>query len=244
MSFFSPLPFSDIEQQISSSNRAFELSHHFGFLGGRSLLEVAIRDVFPGRITLVSSFGTESAVLLHMISEIDRHLPITFIDTRKLFGETLRYADQLTDTLGLTNLRHIQPDADRVAALDADGMLFSRDSDLCCEIRKVEPMEKALEGYDAWITGRKGFQANTRNGLPVIEDGNGRIKLNPLSRWLKKDLDAYFELHNLPRHPLEADGFLSIGCMPCTDRVNPGEDPRAGRWRGQQKTECGIHTRI
>ena len=111
----------------------------------------------------------------------------------------------------------------------------------CCALRKVEPLEKALQSYEAWFTGRKSFQSSSRATLSVFEAEGTKFKINPLAHWTKNDIDTYFEDNDLPRHPLEADGYLSIGCMPCTDRVGPGEDMRAGRWRGSEKTECGIH---
>jgi phosphoadenosine phosphosulfate reductase len=219
--------------------RAF--SHKYGHLSAQKLMAAMIEAEFEDRIALVSSFGTEAAVLLHMMSEIDRKLPVLFLDTQKLFGETLRYRDQLIGRLGLANVQTIKPDAERVQALDPSGMLFSCRANLCCQIRKVEPLERALQPYDAWITGRKRFQGRRRAVLPIIESAGGRVKINPLAGWSKDLLDEYFTEHGLPHHPLEAEGFLSIGCMPCTDRVAPGEDMRAGRWRGQDKDECGIH---
>ncbi|MHA1113921.1 MAG: phosphoadenylyl-sulfate reductase [Alphaproteobacteria bacterium] len=213
-------------------------------LEGRSAearLVVAIREAFSGRIALVSSFGAESAVLLHMIAGIDPALPILFLDTRKLFGETPRYRDRLAARFGLTDIRVLRPDTADLGAEDADGILFQRDPDRCCAIRKGDPLARGLDGFDAWITGRKRFQGGARDALPVVEFVDGRIKINPLADWGKAELDAYFTAHDLPRHPLEADGFPSIGCMSCTDRVAPGEDVRAGRWRGRDKTECGIH---
>lgn len=219
--------------------RAF--SHKYGHLSAQKLLAAMIETEFSGRIALVSSFGTEAAVLLHMVSEIDLNLPVLFLDTQKLFGETLRYRDQLVGRLGLANVQTIRPDPARIKELDSNGLLFSRRANLCCQIRKVEPLERALQGYEAWITGRKRYQGRRRAVLPVIEAAAGRVKINPLAGWSKDLLDEYFIEHGLPRHPLEAEGFLSIGCMPCTDRVAPGEDMRAGRWRGQDKDECGIH---
>jgi phosphoadenosine phosphosulfate reductase len=143
-------------------------------------------------------------------------------------------------------VRTIKPDPERIEALDPDGVLWYGNPDMCCRIRKVEPLGRALAGFGAWITGRKGFHGGARTNLQRIEvnQDDGRIKINPLADWRKADLDAYFERHALPRHPLEADGFLSIGCMPCTDRVAPGEHARAGRWRGKEKTECGIHVPV
>lgn len=240
MSLQSRQPFPDVERLIRSSNRAFELNRTCGEMQGMDLIAAA-RDAFGDRLTLVSSFGTEAAVLLHMVAEVDPSITVTFVDTRRLFGETLRYRDQLASRLGLMDVRTVAPDPRRVKQLDADQMLFDRDTNLCCHIRKVEPLERALNGFDAWITGRKAYQAETRRYLPAVEAVGGRVKFNPLAHFTPERIHDWFRHHNLPRHPLEADGFLSVGCMPCTDRVRPGEDPRSGRWRGQDKTECGIH---
>ena len=194
-----------------------------------------------GRVATVSSFGAESAVLLHMISQIDRDIPVIFLNTQKLFGETLAYRDELSERLGLTDLRVFRPDPHLLAEKDATGLRWSYDPDGCCDLRKVQPLRRALAPFDAWISGRKGFQAGTRTALPRFEEDEGRLKLNPLADWDKARLDAWFEEHKLPRHPLEEQGYPSIGCAPCTSKVLPGEDPRAGRWRGWEKVECGIH---
>ncbi len=207
----------------------------------QDILRASIREEFPGRVALVSSFGTESAALLHLIAQVDRAAPVVFLDTGKLFGETKRYRDELVALLGLTGVQSVTPDPEALAARDARGVLWSQNPDACCALRKVEPLARALAPYDAWFTGRKAFQAATRTTLPLFEIENARIKINPIVRWSKADLDGYFTAHNLPHHPLEADGYLSIGCMPCTTRVEPGEDARAGRWRGSKKVECGIH---
>lgn len=210
-----------------------------------TLLDAMIHREFAGRIALVSSFGAEAAILLHLVAAVDPATPVAFIDTGKLFGETLRYRDQLAARLGLTDVRTIKPEPARVEQADADGVLWYGNPDMCCYIRRVEPLQRALLGFDAWISGRKGFHGGERQGLPRIEAGDdGRIKINPLAYWQKIDIEDYFARHGLPRHPLEADGFLSIGCMPCTDRVAPGEDMRAGRWRGSGKSECGIHVPV
>lgn len=205
------------------------------------ILRASIREEFPGRVALVSSFGTESAALLHMIAEVDRAAPVVFLDTGKLFGETKRYRDELIALLGLTGVQSVTPDPEALAARDARSVLWSQNPDACCTLRKVEPLARALAPFDAWFTGRKAFQAATRTALSLFEIENARIKINPIVRWSKADLDGYFTAHDLPHHPLEADGYLSIGCMPCTARVEPGEDARAGRWRGSTKVECGIH---
>ena len=204
-----------------------------------------LRELFAegtlGRVGVVSSFGTESAVLLHLVAEADRAVPVIFVDTLKMFPETLEYRDTLVERLGIENSEVVTPDPAVLAAKDETGLRWSYDPDGCCEIRKVEPLRRAKQGLDAWISGRKAFQSVTRQNLPRFEIEDGRLKVNPLGDWAKDDLDAYFAEHDLPRHPLEAQGYLSVGCRPCTSTVAPGEDPRAGRWRGWDKTECGIH---
>jgi len=195
-------------------------------------------------IALVSSFGAESAVLLHLVAQIDTSVPLIFINTQKIFGETLAYRDALAEQLGFVDLRVFRPDPYLLAQRDKTGLRWSYDPDGCCDLRKVEPLRRALAPFDAWLSGRKGFQGKTRTALPRFEEDEGRLKINPLADWDKARLDAYFAEHKLPRHPLEAQGYPSIGCAPCTSQVQPGEDPRAGRWRGWDKTECGIHDPI
>ncbi|WP_084787748.1 phosphoadenylyl-sulfate reductase [Sphingomonas yabuuchiae] len=205
------------------------------------MLRILLTGELHGQIAAVSSFGTESAVLLHMVAQADPATPVVFTDTLKMFPETLTYRDTLVERLGLLDVRVIQPDASLLAAKDPDGIRHGYDPDGCCDLRKVEPLARGLAPFEAWISGRKGFQAGTRRALPRFEVENGRLKLNPLADWDKAALDGYFAAHDLPRHPLEAEGYLSIGCAPCTSKVKPGEDPRAGRWRGFDKVECGIH---
>lgn len=205
-------------------------------------LRLVIEDLFPGRIALVSSFGADSAVLLHMVAGIDKALPVLFIDTGVLFPETLAYRDDLVARLGLANVITLGPSPERLAQEDPESFLWAKDPDRCCHIRKVLPLAEALEGYDAWITGRKRFQAGTRASLPVLEADGDRIKVNPLAHWSAQDIEAYLDAHDVPRHPLIAKNYLSIGCIPCTTPVKPGEDPRSGRWRDKGKVECGLHT--
>lgn len=213
----------------------------FAGMPAPEMLRELLTGELAGRIASVSSYGAESVVLLHMVAQIDKDVPVIFTNTQKMFGETLAYRDELSERLGLTDLRVFRPDPRLLALRDATGMRWSYDPDGCCEIRKVEPLRRALGPFDAWISGRKGFQAGTRTALPRFEEDDGRLKINPLADWSKDQLDAYFAEHDLPRHPLEAQGYLSIGCAPCTSKVRPGEDPRAGRWRGWDKVECGIH---
>lgn len=206
------------------------------------MLKVLFAEGTLGRVAVVSSFGTESAVLLHLVAEADRSVPVIFVDTLKMFPETLEYRDELIRRFGFTDSRTVTPLADVLARKDETGLRWSYDPDGCCDIRKVEPLARAKDGLDTWISGRKAFQSVTRKNLPRFEVEDGRLKLNPLGDWTKDDLEAYFAAHDLPRHSLEAQGYLSVGCEPCTSKVLPGEDPRAGRWRGWDKVECGIHT--
>ena len=220
---------------------ASRMGKRFAAMDSGALLRLAIKDLFPGRIGLVSSFGADSAVLLHMVASIDTATPVIFVDTGHLFPETIAYRAELTALLGLTDVRSIEPSADDLAALDPEGFLWSSDPDRCCDIRKVAPLAQAIEGYDAWITGRKRFQSGTRAALPLFEAEGDRVKINPLAGWDASELLAYLDRHDLPRHRLVAKNYPSIGCIPCTSPVRPGEDARAGRWRGRGKTECGIH---
>ncbi|WP_048645376.1 phosphoadenylyl-sulfate reductase [Nitratireductor soli] len=221
---------------------AATLDARYGHLPAQEVIAVAI-DLFreDGGIAAVSSFGADSAALLHMIAEADGDLPISFLDTGQHFGETLGYRDQLAEDLGLTNIVIVKPLDDALAADDPDGILHRSDTDACCAIRKVEPMARAIAPYRAWFTGRKRGQAATRADMPVFEAVGSRIRVNPLARWTTEDQAAYMVKHDLRQNPLVAYGYLSIGCFPCTNPVKPGEDARSGRWAGQAKTECGIH---
>jgi phosphoadenosine phosphosulfate reductase len=209
---------------------------------GLDLLRATIKDVFPGRIALVSSFGADAAVLLHLVAQVDPATPVLFLETGQHFAVTRAYRQALAEHIGLTDVRDIEPDAAALAAQDPHRDLWRRDPDACCGIRKVAPLAGALDSFDAWITGRKRFQGATRAALPAIEAEDGRVKINPLWNWSVDDVDAYYVAHALPRHPLVAQGYPSIGCRPCTRAVSAGEDARAGRWAGTAKTECGIHT--
>lgn len=217
----------------------------FARLETADALAIAIHEAFPGGIALVSSFGADSAVLLHLVARIDRRLPVILLETGKLFPQTFGHRDTLITKLGLTDVRSVRPDPEALARRDPTGELWRADPDACCALRKVEPLEHALQGFDAWISGRRRQQSATREALPLAErDEAGRIKLNPLAAWREEDVAAYTIAHDLPIHPLVAEGYPSIGCVPCTDRTTPGEDLRAGRWRGREKTECGIHGRL
>jgi phosphoadenosine phosphosulfate reductase len=222
--------------------RSVELSRRYEGLTAFALLaQLAERD-FAGAMALVSSFGADSAVLLHMVSRIDPAMPVLFLETGKLFPETLRYQEELCAHLELTAVRIIRPVEQDLARADPDGLLHRSAPDTCCYIRKTLPLESALKPFAAWITGRKRFQSPTRANLPLFEeDSGGRIKVNPLASWERTDLSEYMRRHHLPAHPLVAQRYLSIGCQPCTSKITAGEEERAGRWRGTEKDECGIH---
>lgn len=224
------------------AGEAARLSARFAGRDARDIIGAAAHELFDHRIALVSSFGAESAVLLHLAASVDRDIPVIFLDTLKLFPETLAYRDELVARFGLSDVRSVQPDPERLAAGDPHKALWMSNPDLCCQIRKTEPLQRALAGLDAWFTGRKKFQSTVRSSIRLFEADGQRIKVNPLADWSAGDLAAYAARHDLPPHPLVSRGYPSIGCIPCTTKVAPGEDTRAGRWRGFDKTECGIHT--
>lgn len=224
------------------AGRVAALNARYKHHSATAVLDHALKDADLGRVALVSSFGAESVVLLHLVSVIAPETPVLFIDTRMLFQETLDYQRELAEKLHLCDVRTIRANPARVSFEDPDGTLHQFNTDACCGVRKVEPLERALSGFDGWITGRKRFQGNGRETVEFFEnEGDLRIKVNPLAHWGREDIAEYMVENRLPRHPLVAKGYPSIGCAPCTSPVKDGEDPRAGRWRGSEKTECGIH---
>ncbi len=212
-------------------------AHH----SATSVLETALRDPQVGSIAMVSSFGAESVALLHMLSVIDRSVPVIFLDTEMLFAETLEYQVEVAARLRLTDVRVTRPDREAVFVRDTDGLLHQSDVDACCTLRKSEPLSRALAPFDSWITGRKRYQGGARADLAFFEADGAHIKVNPLAHWGRDDVQDYMVNNRLPRHPLVALGYASLGCAPCTSRVAAHEDARAGRWRGADRVECGIH---
>lgn len=212
-------------------------------LGPVDLIAFLSREVFGQRIAAMSSFGADSAVLLHLVSRAAPDLPVLFLETGKHFIETLEYRRALADRLGLTGVVDLKPDVAALRERDRYGRLHETNPDGCCALRKIAPMADALAGFDAVLTGRRRLQTQTRARLPLVESDGRRIKVNPLAGWSDADVEAYLVRHDLPRHPLVEAGYPSIGCAPCTSRVEAGEDARAGRWRGTQKIECGLHGR-
>jgi len=201
-----------------------------------------LADIYPGESCVVSSFGAESAVILHLVAQAAPNTPIMFLDTGQLFDQTLAYRDALQTRLGLTDIRTLTPNPDHLTADDPDGTLHQTNPDLCCHIRKTLPLISALRPFKVWISGRKRHHGGDRTALPRVEIQDGKLKLNPLYDWGRDEIQAYFDAHDLPPHPMVAEGYPSLGCRPCTSPVSdPKADPRAGRWAGQDKTECGIH---
>ncbi len=230
------LPTGSVATRVAALNARYR--HH----AATAVLEHALKDADLGRVALVSSFGAESVVLLHLVSVVAPETPVLFIDTRMLFPETLEYQRLLAEQLNLCDVRTIRAATSRLAFEDPDNTLHQVNQDACCAVRKVEPLERALAPFDGWITGRKRFQGHGRETVEFFEaEGEARIKVNPLAHWGRDDVQDYMVNNRLPRHPLVAKGFPSIGCVPCTSAVKAGEDERAGRWRGLAKVECGIH---
>ncbi|WP_338551081.1 phosphoadenylyl-sulfate reductase [Roseovarius phycicola] len=227
----------DLPVRVNSLNEWYRLH------SATAVLEHALGNPDAGKLALVSSFGAESVVLLHMVSIIDRSTPVIFIDTKMLFAETLVYQQEVSERLGLSDLRIIRASNVALKAEDPDATLHQRDTDACCALRKTQPLQDALAGFDGWITGRKRYHGGDRATLDFfeVEEATGRMKVNPLAHWTREDVQTYMEENRLPRHPMLAKGYPSIGCMPCTSPVKQNEDIRAGRWRGTEKSECGIH---
>ncbi len=221
---------------------ADELARTLSDASPAQIVAAALRTAGRERLALVSSFGTESAALLKVMADVDPAIPVIFLDTGWLFAETLAYRDTLIEALGLRDVRSIKPLQETLSREDPNGDLWFSDPDACCRIRKVEPLARALKPFAAWINGRKRFQGGLRAAIPVVEEDGARLKFNPFANVSRDEIDAIFKAANLPPHPLVASRFLSVGCMPCTSRTSPDEDERAGRWRGRDKTECGIHT--
>ena len=227
------------DQAFRNDGRAALLNARFAHAGAVEVIKAAFDEI--GKVAMVSSFGADSVVLLRLVAQVDRHAPVLFVDTEMLFDETLEYQTQVADLLGLTNVQVIK--AKDAEVHDPTGTLHKTDPNACCSLRKTAPLQRTLTSYDGWITGRKRHQSGTRARLSMFEaeDNTPRIKVNPLALWSAQDTQRFMIATQLPRHPLVAKDYPSIGCAPCTTPVKEGEDPRAGRWRETEKEECGIH---
>ena len=200
------------------------------------------RDTFRDRLVVASSMGDE--VLVHLASTSAAGVDVLFLDTGYHFAETIGTRDAVAATYDV-NVRTLLPLITVAEQTEQHGPdLWSSNPDQCCAIRKVEPLERGLADYDAWVTGMRREDAPTRSDIDVVgwDIRRDKVKLNPLAAWTQDDIDAYAETHGVLMNPLRQIGYASIGCEPCTRPVTPGEDPRAGRWAGSGKTECGLHT--
>lgn len=222
--------------------RATVLARELADASPAEIIAAALREVGRDKLAVVSSFGTESAALLKVAADVDRAIPVVFLDTGWLFPETLAYRDTLIETLGLKDVRSIKPDDADLTRDDPERDLWFSDPDKCCFIRKVLPLQRALAPFEAWINGRKRFQGGLRQDLQVVEADGNRLKFNPFANVSAQDIASIYASAKLPPHPLVASGYRSVGCMPCSSRGVSAEESRAGRWRGRSKTECGIHT--
>ena len=224
----------DLIEHISSLNKECQ------GLAPKKILEVSIKK-FGNKITYICSFGTESAIILHMISKIDKKFPIFLLNTHFLFPETIDYKNKLIKKLSLTNCLDIFPDESLIKIEDPENNLWQNDTDRCCQIRKVKPLDKILKNYSSWISGRKSYHRGLRMDLKPFELLNEKIVVNPLINIKKEEVENYFQVNNLPQHPLFKHGYFSIGCSHCTFKTNDKRNIRSGRWKNKIKTECGIH---
>lgn len=191
-----------------------------------------------------SSFQTHSLVLLHMLSKIDKAIPVYFINTGYHFPETVVFRDKIMSDFGLTNLVDLKPLTPKNMQRGTDGkMFFTSDPDYCCYLNKTQPMDAVLMKYDYWINGVRADQSKTRASMKVVQDApHGTKRLHPMLDWNSKMIHDYRKENQLPEHPLEAKGYFSIGCEPCTRKFDLDMQERESRWYGMNKTECGLHT--
>jgi len=201
--------------------------------------------LFASKIAATSSFGPESGVLLDLIAKADPTTPVFFLETGFHFPETLAYKKQLTEMLGLKNVVDLKADPVKREKLVADyqGKPYESNPDLCCHINKVEPLDAALKGYGAWMSGIRRHQTDHRKSIRIVEEYEGGVyKISPLANMTSRDSWWYLKERNIPLHSLYEKGYMSIGCWPCTRPIQDGDDERSGRWAGKAKKECGIHT--
>lgn len=224
-------------------NNIGALNQEFEKKSPQEIVAWAVRE-FEGRIALTSSFGPESGTLLHMVSQVDKNVPVLFLETGFHFPETLEYKNKLADLFGLKNVIDLKADPEKRAQLlqENDNLPYEKDPDACCHINKVEPLDRALKGYDAWMSGIRRHQTDARKTIRAIEEYEGDLyKISPLINFTSRDAWWYLKENKIPQHPLYEKGYLSIGCWPCTRPIQAGDDERSGRWAGKAKTECGIH---
>lgn len=220
------------------------ISSEFESASPEAVLRWAVEEYAPD-LALATGFGVEGCVIVSMLSEIRPETRIFYLDTDLLFPETYALRDQLEARYGVHFERRATGLSLSEQAAEYGERLWERQPDLCCQLRKVEPLKEMLKGMRAWITGIRRDQSPARTQISPVEwdERFGLIKINPLARWSPRDVWNYVAKHNVPYSPLHDQGYPSIGCVPCTTPVQIGEVPRAGRWRGTAKSECGIHER-
>ncbi|MFN8459526.1 MAG: phosphoadenylyl-sulfate reductase [Anaerolineae bacterium] len=220
-----------------------DMNERFEHLSAPEILQWAW-ETFGSSVAASSSFQTQSVPLLHLIAQICPDMPVIFLDTEFHFPETLHFRDELQERFSL-NIMTVRPVIGRNELATRYGVsLPEHDPDLCCYMHKVEPMQRALAGFQAWISGTRRDQTEHRQQQAMLERlPDGLLKIQPMLNWTKSEINAYIEQYDLPRHPLFGQGYRSIGCAPCT-QPSFSEDDRAGRWAGLDKTECGLHTKL
>jgi phosphoadenosine phosphosulfate reductase len=230
------------EKVLLSKFEIAELAQEFETRSLEELLEWAVAEFAP-RIAMTSSFGAEGIVLIDKLARIAPNIPIIYLDTGFQFKETDELKERLRARYHLNLIEHRTALSTTEQAAIYGDRLYARDPDLCCRLRKVEPLRRALKGFDAWIAALRRDQSPTRVGIRLIEWNaqHELIKINPLAAWTRQKVWDYIVRHNLPYHPLYDEGYASIGCAPCTRRVEAGAHERSGRWDGETKLECGIH---
>lgn len=225
-----------------SESEIARLAHEFEGQRVEDILRWAATEFGPG-LVVTSNFGAEGIVLLDHLRRIAPETPVVYLETGYQFPETDALKERVREQFGL-NIVETRAEL-TVAEQDRfyGERLYEREPDLCCRLRKVEPLAGALKGYDAWVAALRRDSSPTRAGIKVVEWNarHGLLKINPLASWRRADVWAYIMRHQLPYNALYDDGYMSIGCAPCTRRVAAGEHERAGRWDGQKKLECGIH---
>ena len=228
---------------IAYNNYDFQkFSEQFSKLNAFNLLKIMIKKIFLKKIVVTSSFGAESIVILHLVSRIDKNIAIIFLNTGKLFPETLEYLNKVKKILNLKNIKVQKPSLKDLRINDPKGLLHKSNPELCCKLRKVVPLEHAIAPYKGWINGRKRFHGLERSNIKKIEKLNSIIKINPLADWNFKKITNYIKKYKLPEHPLVEKGYKSIGCVPCTSKIAEDDSHRSGRWKNLKKNECGIHS--
>jgi phosphoadenosine phosphosulfate reductase len=232
-----------LQQAVLDETRLKSLQEELRTKHPEEIIRFGVEEIGVKAITLACSFGYEDVALVDMALKVNPELDIFYLDTDLHFAETYQVRDRLSERYRKEFIR-VAPALTLEEQQEHYGAeLWKRDPDLCCKLRKVEPLRKFLTGYQGWITGIRREQSPTRAHAEVIEwdKAFGMVKLNPLAFWNEKQVWNYIFAHDIPYNPLHDQQYPSIGCQPCTRQVKPGEDPRAGRWAGSAKTECGLH---